>query len=246
MIRRTLKKVVRTLGYDLTRFGPGSDSLNELSALLSRVARPVVFDVGAHHGQTARTFAAAFPHAELYCFEPFPDSFAELERNSQSYPRARLEPLGFADSSGRQEFYCNESSPTNSLLQLDSRAATVWGNSGLSPTRRVACDFDTLDSYLDRNDIKCVDLLKLDVQGAEYKVLQGAERAMRANRIRNVYLEIIIGETYVGQHSLGDYLNLFDSLGFRVQGLFNFEHGEERQLIQLDGLFSRRQGLAQP
>jgi hypothetical protein len=80
--------------------------------------------------------------------------------------------------------------------------------------------------------------LKIDVQGAEYRVLKGAEQSLRANRIRNIYMEIIIGETYAGQIQFGDYLNLMDSFGYRLHGFFNLEHGTERQLIQLDGLFS--------
>lgn len=240
MIRQMVKKTARALGYDLRRFSPGADSLNEICQLLQQVVRPVIFDVGAHHGQTARAFTKSFPSAVLYCFEPFPESFAELKKNSSDYPAAILEPIGFSESSGQHEFNSNASSPTNSLLPLDSRAAATWGNSALTPITKVACDFETLDGYLDRKSIQQIDLLKMDVQGAEYKVLKGAEMSIRANRIRNIYMEILIGETYSGQVRIGDYLNLMDSFGFRLQGLFNLEHGSERQLVQLDGLFSRR------
>jgi FkbM family methyltransferase len=240
MIRQMVKKTARALGYDLRRFSPGVDSSNEIYQLLQQVVRPVIFDVGAHHGQTARAFTKSFPSAELYCFEPFPESFAELKRNSSDYPAATLEPIGFSDSGGNHEFNSNESSPTNSLLPLDSRAAATWGNSALIPVQKMLCNFETLDDYLDRKAIQQIHLLKMDVQGAEYKVLKGAEISLRANRILNIYMEILIEETYLGQFRFGDYLNLMESFGFRLQGLFNLEHGSDRQIVQLDGLFSKK------
>lgn len=239
MIRQMVKKAVRALGYDLRRFSPGTDSLNEIRQLLRHADCPVIFDVGAHHGQTARVFSKSFPSSMLYCFEPFPESFAELKNNSSNYPAATLEPFGFSESSGQHEFNINASSPTNSLLELDSRAAATWGNSALTPITKVVCDFETLDSYLDRKAIQRIDLLKMDVQGAEYKVLRGAEISIRTNRVRNIYMEILVGETYSEQLRFGDYLNMMDSFGFRLHGLFNLEHGTDRQLVQLDGLFSK-------
>lgn len=240
MIRQMVKSMARTLGYDLRRFSPGADSLNEISHLLRQVARPVIFDVGVHHGQTARAFTNRFPGAVLYCFEPFPESFTQLKRNSSDYPAATLEPIGFSESSGQHEFNSNTSSPTNSLLQLDSCAAATWGNSVLTAITKVVCNFETLDGYLDRNAIQQIDLLKMDVQGAEYKALKGAEKSLRTHCIRNVYMEIITGKTYTGQLQFENYLSLMDAHGFRLQGLFNLEHGADRQLVQLDALFSKR------
>lgn len=240
MIKKIVKKTVRAFGFDLRYFSPGSDSLHEICQLMQQVTHPVIFDVGAHHGQTARAFSKSFPRAALYCFEPFPDSFAELKKNSINYPAATLEPFGFSDNRGQHEFHSNVSSATNSLLQLDSQAAVIWGNSVLTPVSKVSCDFETIDEYLGRKGIQKIDLLKMDVQGAEYKVLKGAELSLRAERIRNIYMEIITGETYSGQLRFEEYLSLMDSYGFRLQGLFNLEHGAERQLVQLDALFSKK------
>lgn len=240
MIKDALRAGLRALGYDLRRFTPGADSFHEIALLLAGSRRPVIFDVGAHHGETAQRFISAFPDAALYCFEPFPDSYRELSKNAAGYKDAILEAFGFSDQPGAQEFYSNQSSPTNSLLRLAPMAAETWRNDSLRPSSSVRCEFATIDCYLAEKGISSVDLLKLDVQGAEYRVLRGADRSLREGRIRNIYLEIIVGRTYEGQKSLGEYLSLLDSFGFRVQGLFNFEHGPNRELIQLDGLFSRR------
>lgn len=240
MINQVVRQIIRALGFDLHHFNPSSDSSHEIYQLLRSVIRPVIFDVGAHHGETASVFSNLFPSADLYCFEPFEESFVELRKNSSNYPTATLEQIGLSDSSGMHEFHSNANSATNSLLQLEDRAANIWANNSLVAIKKVDCNFLTLDKYIEDKNIKQIDLLKMDVQGAELRVLKGAKEAFKTNRIRNVYMEIIIGDTYSRQEKFSDYLNVLDSLGFRVHGLFNLFHGVDRRLLVLDALFTRK------
>jgi hypothetical protein len=78
--------------------------------------------------------------------------------------------------------------------------------------------------------------LKLDVQGAEFQVLTGARQSLERQRIRLVYMELILCPTYQGQHELHDYLRFLGSLGYELLDLFNPERNG-RQLIQADGIF---------
>ena len=82
-------------------------------------------------------------------------------------------------------------------------------------------------------------MLKLDVQGAEYKVLLGAADALAGGLIDIVYMEIILMPTYQMQWTLSQYLSFFDNHDMRLFGLYNFNYicG---QLRQLDALFVRR------
>lgn len=236
MLREILQSVAGRAGYRIKRKEVGDDYLQELVWQVGGAARPVIFDVGAHRGETARTFTQAFPDADLYCFEPFAESFAVLKDHKSAYPRANLINAGLSDSSGVQQFNVNVGSPTNSLLVLDSRAPKTWNHQGLAPSRQETCQFYSLDDFLTQRGIERIDLLKIDVQGAEYRVLQGGASSLAAGRVRVLYLEIILGPTYVGQWGMGQYLSYLESLGFRVAGLYNFAYGAQRELIQLDAL----------
>lgn len=236
MLREALQSAAGRAGYRIKRKAVGDDYLQELVWQVGDVAQPIIFDVGAHRGETARTFSEVFPEARLHCFEPFAESFSALKAQQAAYPRATLINAGLADTSGVQQFNVNVGSPTNSLLALDSRAAQTWSHSGLTPARQEACEFFALDDYMEQQGIEHIDLLKIDVQGAEYRVLQGGARALASGRVRVLYLEIIVGPTYVGQWGLGQYLSHLESLGFRVAGLYNFAYGAQRELIQLDAL----------
>src|SRR5262249_41692987 len=75
----------------------------------------------------------------------------------------------------------------------------VWGANLLETSGKVRCRFTTLDVFLGESGIPHVDLLKLDMQGAEYRVLQGGARAFAAGAVDLVYMEIITLTTYRGQ-----------------------------------------------
>lgn len=241
MLKEIVQSVIGRFGYRIMRKQVGDDYIQALTLLVSDTTQPVIFDVGAHRGETARTFTHNFPDADLYCFEPFADSFKVLNEHKSAYPRANLVNAGLSDSSGVQQFNVNVGSPTNSLLPLDRRASKTWGQVGLTPSKQVACQFYTLDDFLMQRDIDRIDLLKIDVQGAEYLVLQGGASSLAAGHVRAVYLEIILGPTYVGQWKMSDYLGYLERMGFRLVGLYNFMYGAQRELIQLDALFVHSQ-----
>ncbi len=218
------------------------DSTQALKGLLRGRVRPVLFDVGAHFGETHAGFARNFPDARIYCFEPFPDSFARLAENVADRADSRAFNIGFSDRPGAQEFHANRASPTNSLLELDSRAPETWEMPGLLGERKVNCRFETIDAFMEAQGIARIDLLKLDVQGAEYRVLAGAERALGEGRIDAIYMEIITGPTYVEQWPLERYLAYLHERGFELFGFFNLAYRSDHYLMQLDALFRRAGG----
>lgn len=238
-MKTLLKKLFRSLGYSVTKFIPGSDSQHGLQLSLSNVKSPVIFDVGAHHGETATVFSKLFPNAKLYCFEPFPQSYDKLRFNSAAYQHARLVPMGFSNANGIQAFYVNESDATNSLLALEDSACMTWSLDKLKQVNAIECNFQTIDSYMATEQIARIDLLKLDVQGAEMLVLEGATESLREGKISHIYLEIITAKTYTSQKSMAEYMSMLDLFGYRIRGMYNLEYGKEGDLLQLDALFSK-------
>ena len=81
-----------------------------------------------------------------------------------------------------------------------------------------------------------IHILKLDVQGAELRVLKGAERLLREHRIDIVYCEVILAPTYVGQAPLFEYLRFFHELGYVLFSVHDLQR-RRGQLLQMDALF---------
>ena len=208
-----------------------------------RNEQPMIFDVGAHLGETALKYRGLFPGATIHCFEPFRASFDVLNGALAGDARVHTHCLALGAAAGRGTLHSNRSAATNSLLRSDERAGTYWGRDLLVTDATVEVPIATLDAFCKERSITHLDVLKLDVQGTEFDVLTGAARLLREQAIDIVYLEMIVAPTYVGQHDLHDYLGLFRGHGYVLFDFYNAvrKHG---RLLQTDNLMVAERFLA--
>jgi FkbM family methyltransferase len=149
---------------------------------------PTIIDVGAHHGQSALYLRELFPGSTIHSFEPDPDSFQRLASLGLSGHHCTQAAL--SDRRGQVTFFRNAISHTNSLYKVNlgsndsiklTEARRTGGNDfsrSLNQPFEVRCS--TLDDYCEEAGIGRVDLLKIDVQGAEASVLRGAARTLES------------------------------------------------------------------
>jgi len=186
---------------------------------------PVIFDIGAHHGESVSFFTSLFPKSKVYSFEPDPDSYIAL---SKSAPRgASCFNLAISDIEGEIPFFQNKISHTNSLLKvnLGSRDSIGIANASANNDTQYFEGFNvevkvtatTLDSFTNEHSIKVIDLLKIDVQGAESRVLAGAEKILKNTRV--IVLEISFFDYYEEQTSFMDIEKFLFPLGFRLYSI---------------------------
>lgn len=235
-MKTLVKKIVNAVGFDLRRH---EDAFSEQKRILGEIGRPIIFDVGAHFGAITRVYRSLFPLSTIYAFEPFPDSYERLQEDLKGMVEVYPFKIGLSDKKGLADFRVNRSSATNSLFETDERASETWGAGRLETKATTQLDFTTLDDFLDAQKIECVDILKLDVQGAEFKVLEGAREALTNGRIKLVYSEIITLPTYKGQKSFHEILSLFESHGLWLHNFYNLSTVNGR-LRQVDAIFTKR------
>jgi FkbM family methyltransferase len=129
----------------------------------------VVMDVGANWGSHTLYFSRlAGGDGVVYAFEPFPPAFTELEWHMQANKctNVRALPYAISDKDGTASFVIGDSPSEGSLLEASSIPSTQKENVSVI-TRK-------LDSLIEELDLKRVKLIKIDVEGAESRVLQGA------------------------------------------------------------------------
>ena len=237
-----VSQIFRRFGFHIRRIPAPSmscDPFQMMQHLCKAIPEPIIFDVGAHDGSFALEFAKLLPNAQIYAFEPFPESFAKLIINTRNWPRIHCFNFGLSDLAGVQKFHSNSSSSTNSLLVSDPVGQKIWGKGLLETTAVIDAQFDTLDTVVREMKLPRIEILKMDVQGAETLVLKGAQRSCELGLIGIVFSEIITQPTYKGQLRLDLALSAFYDRGFDLFKLFELNHDARGYLRQLDALFVR-------
>jgi FkbM family methyltransferase len=236
-------KLLRSLGRALRSNRHRPPDAFATQRRLVQAAAPLIVDVGAHLGETAKRYRSLFPAATIHCFEPFPPSFAALRGATAADGRIRTHALALGDSIGSASLHSNRSSATNSLLASDTRGSDYWGGEVLSTKATLEIAVTTLDRFCAEASLDHIDILKLDVQGAEYAALSGAHDLLSRQAIDVVYMEMITAPTYVGQRELHDYLALFRSCGYVLFDFYNPVRKNGR-LLQTDNLMVAEPFLA--
>lgn len=231
---KLLRKILSRAGYEVQKKSP--NAFFEQKRLLSGVEKPIIFDVGAHHGQTARHYYSLLDNSTIYSFEPFPESFSELVENTQKYQNIKAYNLALSNKDGKIKFHSNILEYTNSILETDFRSAHTWETDLIKTQKVIEVDTITLDSFVEKNQIPKIDLLKLDTQGSEFMIIEGAKQSIKSNKIKLIYTEIITMPTYQGQKDFDEVLNIFKINNFTLYNLFNFSI-IEGQLRQVDAIF---------
>lgn len=164
----------------------GVDYLRDIERLDHAWDHPIstFFDVGANCGQTALAASRRFPSAQVISFEPHPDTFDVLTRNVRRLRNVRAVNVAVGATTGFCEMFSYSNSELNSLLS-NSPTKSRLGLRG----DRLSVKCTTLDSFCEESGVKEIGVLKIDTEGFELAVLQGASRMLREGRIRFVYAE---------------------------------------------------------
>ena len=197
----------------------------------------VIFDIGACDGGTALTYKTLFPMSKIYSFEPFPESFSALVKNTSAYKDIISINKGLGEREGTTKFNSNSYAPTNSLLKTHQSGAQVWGDGLLDTLETVEVELTTIDSFVKANEIQNIDILKMDVQGAEYMVINGAKETLKKGIVQIIYTEIITLPTYEQQLDFDEMINLLKANGFKLYNLYNHSLTKEGELRQVDAIF---------
>ena len=142
----------------------------------------IVVDVGANVGYFSLLSAELVGSSgKVYAFEPEPGNNGVLQKNIEinSLSNIQVEEMAVSDNSGVADLY---------LSELDSGSHSLFGDAARGIRKAVQVTTTTLDAFLESEGWPNVDLVKIDVEGAELGVLNGMERLME----RSPDLKLII------------------------------------------------------
>lgn len=171
---------------------------------------PIVFDVGANIGEWSKSCLARFPNARLHCFELSKDTFATLESNLVGTPNVTLNNFGLSNDDGEVEYLD---------FGINSGVNTLVSNSGFHDARQnyIKKSAKVLrgDTYCSDRQIDHIDLLKIDVEGAEYFVLQGFSEMLRQGAVSVIQFEYGYVNADTGK-LMKDFFQMLQASGYIV------------------------------
>ena len=172
----------------------------------SNKKRPILIDAGANIGVATLFFKFLYPESEIYAFEPDPKTFKLLVRNIENNKLANvhLYNVALTAATGRINFYTG-SHPGS----VSASTTRIRGSHS-----KIKVKSQTLSALI--NQIGPVDLLKVDIEGAEYLVF---EDLVKNNSLRYVY-EIIVEYHHnltKNNGTLDEFLALLRRAGYKYQ-----------------------------
>ena len=159
----------------------------------------------------------------LIGFDPDAEECARLQALAGPQSSARFVPVGLGPEPGLATLYMTKDPGGYSVFP--SSADAVEHHPGLDGGRveqTMAISVTTLDEWCRDNDVLEVDVIKLDTQGSELGILEGAEKTLAG--VRAVEVEVQFNELYEGVPLFGDVDRFLRAQGFMLWRLKNLAH----------------------
>lgn len=237
-MKRIIKAILRKFGIIAMKqsshvYLPEDDSYRIAVKQCGRLD-PVIIDGGAHRGGSVEAFSRFVPQAEFHCFEPDPLLVEELAATFTGKTNVHVVKAALGESKGTATFNINASRPTSSLLlpveTLQSDLQTLC-----RLVEQINVDVTSIDDYCEAQGMKRVDIIKLDLQGYDYKALLGAKSTLQGARV--VLVEVLLVEIYKGCNLFPDILRLMGEYRFTLFTLCGLHYGSHDELLWADAIF---------
>jgi FkbM family methyltransferase len=191
-----------------------------------------IIDVGANEGQFAFMARYCWPHAKIDCFEPDPNAFSSLAITHHKDKLIHLSNCALGATPGELSLKLGITSAQNSFL-------TEYGK---FIKGEILVPVKTLDELYSGVNLSNT-LLKIDVQGYEIKVLDGAAKIL--NRLDFVLVEVSLDDLFEGGIQIDEIWSFLKEKGFIYNRIIDqYKDPSTRQILQMDVLFQRKSELS--
>jgi len=139
--------------------------------ILNNTTHPInsILDIGGNIGQFSRTINFFLPKSQIHVFEPNKTAFEILEKNTKQNPNIRTYNYGIGKNSKQELHFIENKTATGSLIAQNA-------TSQLQSTKTKTQIIQLIDNPAQTTEQSHFDLIKVDVEGYEYEVLQNLQK----------------------------------------------------------------------
>ncbi|WP_198146755.1 FkbM family methyltransferase [Methanosarcina vacuolata] len=193
--------------------------------LLGKQSIKVLVEVGARDCRETLSFYKLLPNANIYTFECNPQTLPDCRAAVKNKPRINLIEKAVSNVTGIIKFYpINPSKTITTWANGNPGASSIFKASGKYPVEKyiqdeIEVESIRLEDFIKENSIDTIDLMWMDIQGAELLALKGL--GDRIQQLKLVYLEIEFFEIYKDQPLYDDLRAFLNKKGFLLVGFTN-------------------------
>jgi FkbM family methyltransferase len=240
-MKQTIKKLFSLAGYQISKMTPDqrlSDDLIRRRNLVQHFGIDTVLDVGANSGQYARQMRSELGYqGSIISFEPLSSAFAVLEESATGDPDWEVLNIALGDKDKSERINIAGNSYSSSLLDmlpshLNSAPQSKYVGSELIVVKKLDSIYGEICGQA--NNV----YLKIDAQGYESKILEGAKLSLIG--IDTIQMELSLVPLYDGEVLFNEMYMHMSKNGYTLVSIEpGFSDPSTDQLLQVDGIFHR-------
>lgn len=232
-IKYLIKQFFNLFGLEIS-YGLNDDIVRRLK-LMKFMSINKVFDIGANVGNYGKELRKYKYDGKIFSFEPINNIFIKLNETSLKYNDWDTFNYALGDSDTYSEINVSEVSDTSSILDL--LPEQILNAPQSIYVRREKIEIKTLDSifssFVSHDDRV---MIKIDTQGFEKKVLEGASKVL--NNVSIIQLEMSFVQLYQNETLFFEMNTFLNEKGFFLYSIENgFSNKENGRLLQADGIY---------
>ena len=235
-MKNQFKNILRKFGYDINLY-PTQDIRRRIQ-LFKYFNINKIFDVGANTGGYASSMRSAGYVDNIISFEPVKEAFDQLAKRAIHDTKWKTKNIALGNNDGSSIINVSQNLVSSSIaemssLHVDSAPDSVY-------VRKEEIKIHKLDTiFFDLADKQDKIILKIDTQGFEKNVIDGAEKSLPL--ISGLQLEMSLVPLYNNELLFPELLRYLNDRGYSLYSLENgFSNPESGQLLQVDGIFFRK------
>ncbi len=228
-----MKKIAKILGYELLKIKKHPSLNYHLINLISFYKIDTIFDVGANNGQFGLSLRKNGYKGKIYSFEPVIKTFENLVSASSFDANWHVYNMALGDTISKAVINVSKSSDLSSMLEANHFGQEKYPNMEIS--RQETIEVNTLDNFIVQNNLQIGRkiLLKMDTQGFDLKVFNGAKKSIPS--IFCLLSEISLIPIYSNMPHYLDALRAYEESGFQISGLYPISRNKQNlSIIEMD------------
>jgi len=245
-LKKLVKKILRKLGFELRKLSNSNSTNSNLgpyakenlldsfyNLLKTQNFKPsVIYDIGANKGTWTKECLKVFPDAHYHLFEPQENLSKNIYNLLSDYSNFNLYSVGLGDENTSAYFTMHDRDDSCSFSYSKEEALERG-------FKQVELPIYRLDSFIEENNLLTPDILKIDAEGLDLNVLEGAKGIIQ--NVEVIMVEVVV-LNYRMENTVKNVVNYLDTIGFKFFDITDLNRPFPNKVLWLSEFVFVRKG----